>query len=139
MKTMPCENCGNEVPRVWPDTELPMCGFTFNKHSLGYYAGFSDNFPSENPDEDWITICHDCSVVFMRALPGLANKVLPLRGGHPNYPKDESIHIAPCCEWAWTWDEDAPCDRCGAAGVYLANHELKWERRTCPCEKDKNL
>jgi len=124
--TITCDNCEREVKSVYMGVDLPDSGLCFSPYDMGYYAGFFDNFPPDN--QDVYCICHDCSVVFMLALPGLAKRLLPLRGGHPilgNYPDP------PCCAWAWTWDEEAPCPKCGQATVCLANHDLEWEKQEC--------
>jgi hypothetical protein len=127
--TVICDNCGGEAPRVWNDVSLPIAGMTFNNDSLGYYAGFFDCYP---PEENWLSICHDCAVTFMKTMSGLASKLLPMRGGHPNENFESD---APCCAWAWKWDEEVPCSDCGAATVLLGTHDLTWEVRPCPCPK----
>ena len=129
--TVICDNCGGEAPRVWNDVSLPVGGMTFNKNSLGYYAGFFDNYPQEN--EEWLSICHECSVTFMTTMSGLASKLLPLRGGHP---AEDFESDTPCCAWAWKWDEEAPCSNCGGATILLATHDLTWEVRPCSCPKE---
>lgn len=131
--TVICDNCGGEAPRVWNDVSLPIAGMTFSKQSLGYYAGFFDNFPAD--DDNWISVCHDCAVTLMKAMPGLADKLLPFRGGHP---AEHDYPAPPCCAWAWTWDEETHCPDCGGVTVMLATHDLTWEPRPCPCQKENN-
>ena len=125
-KTTVCANCEREVPALWESGGLADSGLFFDPNTLGYYAGFFDNFP---PADDGFCICHDCSVVFMKALPGLAKRLLPLRGGHP---MDDSYPNPPCCEWAWAWDESEVCEKHGVT-VLRGNDEGGWDRRKCPC------
>ena len=129
--TTTCANCERKVPALWESEGLPDSGLFFQKNSMGYYAGFFDNYPFDNDDEGYF-ICHDCAVLFMQTFPGLAKQLLPRRGGHPttsDYP------TPPCCAWAWTWDTEAPCPKCGQAITCIANDKIEWDRKECPCDK----
>lgn len=128
-----CANCEREVPPVYPGVDLPEAGLYFSPNSMGYYAGFFDNFPPDEEEKFGFAICHDCAVIFMLALPGLSKRLLPSRGGHPSKDFLNGIPPKACCAWTWTWDQEAPCPECGEAGVYLSNFEGGWDRRECPC------
>lgn len=130
--TTTCANCEREVKSVYHGVDLPDSGLYLSPNSMGYYAGFFDNFPPDEEGKFGYAICHDCSVVMMLALPGLAKRLLPHGGGHPiegEYPDP------PCCAWAWTWDTEAPCSGCGGATTYVANHYGGWDERECPCRR----
>lgn len=130
--TTTCDNCEREVKSVYMGVDLPDSGLYFSPNSMGYYAGFFDNFPPHEGEEHGYSVCHECAITFMRAMPGLAKRLLPRGGGHPiegNYPDP------PCCPWAWTWDEEAPCPKCGAVTVCIANMEMKWDKQECSCAR----
>lgn len=130
--TTTCDNCEREVKSVYMGVDMPDSGLYFSPNSMGYYAGFFDNFPPHEGEEHGYSVCHECAITFMRAMPGLAKRLLPRGGGHPiegNYPDP------PCCPWAWTWDEEAPCPKCGAVTVCIANMEMKWDKQECSCAR----
>lgn len=43
--TVTCDNCEREVHSVYMGVDLPNSGLFFSPNSMGYYAGFFDNFP----------------------------------------------------------------------------------------------
>ena len=126
-----CDNCWHEVQPVADWAPLPVGGLWFSQKDLGYYDGFFDVFPSVGCEPTELGLCHECCVLFMEALPGLADKLLPLRGGHPTRPWVQGTASPPCCAWAWTWDEEAPCGVCAQSSVYVANANGEWEKREC--------
>lgn len=129
--TTTCANCEREVPSFYESGGLADSGLFFSPNSMGYYAGFFDNYPPDDDDNGY-SICHDCVVLFMQALPGLAKRLLPSGGGHPiigEYP------TKPCCAWAWTWDTEAPCPKCGKVIVCIANSKIEWDRQECSCNR----
>jgi len=125
MKTITCDNCNRAVPAVHETADIPDRGLWFSQPDMGYYNGFFDAV-----GENSVAICHDCSAIFMNAFPGLAAKLLPSRGGHPTVPFN-GILSPPCCEWAWTWDEVAPCAECAQVPLYFANADGEWEKKDC--------
>ena len=101
MLTKNCDNCGAEAPATQQDGNFIDGGWVVVHRSLGFYGGFSDPFPEEDETTE-AHLCHDCCVIMMRAMPGLARRIVP---GHPNLNDGEGTEVPPCCEWAWTWVE----------------------------------
>lgn len=126
-----CDNCEKENQSVIDSVPLPVGGLWFSQQALGYFNGFFDVLPSLGSESAEFAICHSCCVLFMEALPGLAHKLLPLRGGHPTHPWVQGTATPPCCAWAWTWDEEAPCGECAQSSVYVANANGAWEKGKC--------
>ncbi len=87
-----CTNCGGQSPALWKDGQASVAGMAINRAMVGYYDGFMDSF---GHDDEWAFICHDCSLLLMRTMSGLAKFLLPDRGGHPVSGEE------PCCEFAW--------------------------------------
>lgn len=131
---MNCTNCGAEARTTQQEGNFIDGGLSFDLVNLGFYGGFWDNFPT-NGREGLAHICHDCSVVFMRALPGLAKKILPNGGGHPNFIHAEKItkgtETPSCCEFAWTWKDELDADDEDSILTYFGRADGGWDKTVC--------
>lgn len=126
---MKCSNCGAEAPTTQQEGRYIDWGWSLSHNFLGHYGGFSDNFPSEGLLSH---ICHDCCVVMMRALPGLAKSLFPAGGGgHPSVSNETGILTPSCCEYAWTWDKEERCGECGDHVLYFGAPDGGWRRQEC--------
>ena len=88
-----CDGCAKDltISRI---TEMPLRGMVFDLNSTGHYGGFTDFLGNGKV----FTLCHDCSLRLLTALPVIA-EALP-KGLHPSDTDD------PCCEYAWRTDEN---------------------------------
>lgn len=114
-----CDVCGKEQQPVFDDRpDVFDSGISMPFRALGYYGGFVDNEPWEElkDDEVW-RWCHDCIVGFLRSYPQLACRLS--QGQHP------CTDDVPCCEWAWTWNED----RQTVLAVRDKDGSLRWETK----------
>ena len=114
--TAKCTNCGLDSPVMGghPDDDpFFQGGLIVSEVEIGYYGGFTDGFG----DDKSADLCHDCSLLLMRTMSGLAKYLLPNRGGHPC-----STEI-PCCEYAWSFRTDEN----GETIVVLGTTEGTWE------------
>lgn len=126
--TINCTNCGTPSPTFQQTGNYIDDGISINVNDLGYYGGFTDNFPGKMTD--YIAhLCHDCCVILFNALPGFA-KFAEVHGGHGNITGggelahiDNGTLIAPCCQYAWCWDST---DKNNIIS-YRATPELTWE------------
>lgn len=135
-----CTNCGLPSPTTQQSGNYIDDGLDIDINSLGYYGGFTDNFPPKE-NNSVAHLCHNCCVLLFNALPGFA-KFAQVRGGHGNitggwcFSGGELSHIEngtlvpPCCPYAWTWDKTNP----KKIVSYLATPELTWEKS--PYEDD---
>ena len=129
-KTIACTNCGIEAPTSQQGGNYIDDGWSIGHDFLGHYGGFSDNFP---PDENGLAhLCHDCCVLMLNALPGLAKFLFPNGGGgHSSQFSDP-----PCCQYAWTVDKCA----CGGYVVYHGSPDGVWRRLGCErCDPEDSL
>lgn len=128
---MNCANCGTEARTTQQEGNFLDGGLSFDLVSLGFYGGFWDNFSQGK--EGLAHICHDCSLLFMRALPGLAKRILPQGGGHPNNihvpvtNEDREVLEPSCCEFAWTWNAKEQ-DADGQHQTYFGTPDGDWEK-----------
>lgn len=106
-----CDNCGSEAPASQQSGHYIDDGWSLNYLSLGHYGGFTDCIPDPDThyDDDryYSHLCHDCCVVMMRAMPGLARQIFSSGAGHPNRRESHEPRgtaTPSCCEWAWTWN-----------------------------------
>ena len=109
MKMKKCDNCGVDNPATQQDGNFIDGGLSLDLLNMGHYGGLWDNFPPE--DRGGLAhLCHDCSLILVRALPNILHFALPgNRGGHPNRVHDNDsprgTDVPPCCELAWTWNQ----------------------------------
>ena len=96
-RQVPCTNCGGESPALLDDSDAHDSGLILSASCIGYYNGFMDSL-----DSNVAYICHDCSLLMMRTMSGLAKFFMPLGAGHPMSGHDSP----PCCEFAWTFGTD---------------------------------
>lgn len=83
-----CDNCKETVP-CFSQVGLPEHGLTFSLSRLDYYGGFTNKVVDGDKD---LLLCHDCSLILVKALPAIANLC---KGSHP-CDLDK-----PCCDFAW--------------------------------------
>lgn len=124
-----CDNCGLESPTTQQDGNFIDGGLSVDLLNMGHYGGMWDNFPFDGNDR-LVHICHDCSVTFLRALPGLAKLVMPIGGGHPNQNEQTTVRgtdTPSCCEFAWTWNCDELDDN-GQYQVYYGEADGGWRK-----------
>jgi hypothetical protein len=76
--TRECDSCGAERECDSANPTLISDGLILPFRSLGYYGGFVDDFPWEELDDltEVFNICGDCVVTMLRALPGVAQKLI---------------------------------------------------------------
>ena len=86
-----CQGCDAVVNAHTQDT-LPDEGLIVTLR--GYYGGFTDTMPGEEPQE--LILCHDCSLAVWRAIPVLRD----IRGLH------STVSDGACCEFQWTFGQD---------------------------------
>lgn len=97
-RQVPCTNCGLDSPALWDEGDAHDSGLVISASCVGYYNGFMDSL-----DGDVVAyICHDCSLLLMRTMSGLAKFLMPLGAGHPVSGNDSP----PCCEFAWTFGDE---------------------------------
>ena len=89
-----CRNCGEQTPVNTYNEYLPHNGFCLDL--TGHYGGFTDDV--ENTLSR-VVLCHDCSLLLARALPGVFNGT----SYHSMFFDEESTS---CCEFAWKSDEE---------------------------------
>lgn len=95
-----CSECGCAQDNPGQQEKLFDGGIGFRPKDMGYYGGFTDNDPWENPkDEDYVVLCHDCSLRLVRSFPSIA-RAMGINAGHPC---DEE---KACCEFAWKFGEE---------------------------------
>ena len=100
LKRVSCSECATVLVVSSVHDSVPNDGFIFNPKSFGYYAGFTDFFPWEEPKkEDYLFFCHDCCVRLLKLFPSIAKAIGP--GGHHPCPSD-----TPCCLYAWRGTKD---------------------------------
>lgn len=100
-----CSECGESSPARSQET-LPDAGLQLLPRDWGYYGGFTDNFPWEEPKpEEFVIFCHDCCVRLLEAFPSIA-KVFGAGGGHHPCADD-----TPCCAYAWKATEQFATNR----------------------------
>lgn len=100
-----CSNCDTTAPNDGASRH-PDWGLSFQARLFGHYSGFYDYY-GEGSDE-WFFLCHDCSVLMYETMAGLARKIMPMTGGHPNlgwsyHEEKDGTKLPPCCKWCWTW------------------------------------
>lgn len=127
-KLINCVNCGLPNPTTQQYGSFIDDGLVFYANNIGYYGGFTDNFPPQKGD-DALHLCHDCCVILFNALPGFA-KSAGVIGGHGNLnnrPNEDinSLDVPPCCAYAWTWEDSDPNN----IVTYIATPNLTWEKR----------
>lgn len=131
-----CTNCGTPSPTTQQQGKYIDDGLDFSVNDIGYYGGFTDNFPPKY-SYDLAHLCHDCCVILFNALPGFA-KFVQVHGGHGNLNNDSDYTngtlIEPCCQYAWTWDKT---DKNNII-VYRATPELTWELMPESHEDEQN-
>lgn len=123
-----CTNCGVEAPASQQMGNYIDNGWSLGHRYLGHYGGFSDDFPPE--EKQTAHLCHDCCVLMLNALPGLAKFLFPAEySGHPNANHSKGgISVPSCCEYCWTWD--GKCE-CGQSIVYYGAPAGAWRRVGC--------
>ena len=114
-RQVPCTNCGGMSPALWEDGNLIDGGLVISSYDIGYYGGFMDTFAEEPKN---VFLCHDCSLLLMRTMTGLAKFLLPNRGGHP--VNDNK----PCCEYAWTFLTDEN----GESDAFVVGDDGEWKK-----------
>lgn len=92
--TRECRNCGEQTPCDVYNETLPHNGFCLDL--TGHYGGFTDDVEGEFSK---VLLCHDCSLLLARALPGVFGK-----GGYHSMLSDETEKS--CCEFAWSTIDD---------------------------------
>jgi hypothetical protein len=123
-----CTNCGLPNPTTQQQGNFIDEGIDIDVNTIGYYGGFSDNFP---PKEDSLAhLCHNCCVLLFNALPGFA-KFAGVHAGHGNINAHsldyvDGKSIPPCCPYAWTWDKTDPNN----IVTYVSTSELTWVKHS---------
>lgn len=122
-----CTNCGTPNETTQQQGNFIDDGLDIDINTLGYYGGFTDDFP---PKEGNTTahLCHDCCVILFNALPGFA-AFAGVAGGHGNLNSHEIDYvdgttIKPCCPYAFTLDKTNP----GNIVAYVATPDLSWKK-----------
>lgn len=89
-QTRSCSECNNELP---PDN---WGGMVLAPREWGFYGGFTDNEPwIDVTENDYIHLCHDCSLRLVRSFSSIAKKIGA--GGHPPRGTNDKS----CCEYSW--------------------------------------
>lgn len=124
MTKVKCTNCGLKSPafeRYGGDKSgLHENGIVIALNSIGYYGGFLDSEWGDLENEKVAHLCHDCSLLLMRTMSGLAKYLMPNRGGHPFQGGSE----APCCEYTWSFHSDENWEN---RKIILGTTEGTWE------------
>lgn len=123
-KTIQCTNCAASSLEFEEyedhNSGLPENGLVIALNDIAYYGGFMDAKWGEIDENKVAYLCHDCSLLLMRTMSGLAQYFLPKRGGHPF----EGGSNSPCCEYTWSFHTDED----GDMSVILGTTEGTWEK-----------
>lgn len=68
-----CNECGSAPTEEMPEwMQLPYGGLHFLPRAFGYYGGYWDNIPWTEPtDEEYVTLCKDCTERLIREFPSI--------------------------------------------------------------------
>lgn len=138
MKMKKCDNCGMNHLATQQDGNFIDGGLSLDLLNMGHYGGLWDNFPPEDRG-GLVHLCHDCSLILVRALPAILHFALPGgKGGHPNNvhreTSDRGTETPPCCELAWTWNQVGESRY--EVETYYGTAEGEWVKDDRPYENE---
>lgn len=113
-----CSECGQTYEHTQQESPMfPDGGICVAPKTFGHYGGFTDNMPWDPiSDDDYISLCHDCCVLLVRAFPSIVKAM----GGYAHHPCSDEI---PCCEFAWTFKRHPETNE---LQTYLGTAEGMW-------------